>query len=207
VCILLVLITFKAIPSRYRPGVAQRVSRRITLLFHDRDTRRGWVVSTRPGRTLPPGKTRYPFYRRLGGPQGRSGRAENLVSTGIRSRTVQPVDQSLYRLSYRAHGSYYITKENWFRIARLYYFFVRNDFIQWSVVLHTHDTQVIWSLHNVLSYVVVCCVFFRSMFNLLVSHSPWFHLWFGRPTRPYVCVSECARLHFVPSTWSCHTHI
>jgi hypothetical protein len=23
--------------------------------------------------TLPPGKTRYPFYRRLGGPQGRSG--------------------------------------------------------------------------------------------------------------------------------------
>ena len=44
-----------------------------------------------PGRTLPPGKTRYPFYRRLGGPQGRSGRAENLVPTGIRSRTVQPV--------------------------------------------------------------------------------------------------------------------
>ena len=35
--------------------------------------------AARPGRTLPPGKTRYPFYRRLGGPQGRSGRAENLV--------------------------------------------------------------------------------------------------------------------------------
>jgi len=32
-----------------------------------------------PGHTLPPGKTRYPLYRRLGGPQGRSGRAENLV--------------------------------------------------------------------------------------------------------------------------------
>ena len=44
-----------------------------------------------PGRTLPPGKTRYPFYRTLGGRQGRSGRAENLVRTGIRSRTVQPV--------------------------------------------------------------------------------------------------------------------
>jgi len=38
-----------------------------------------------PGRTLPPGKIRYLFYRRLGGPQGRSGRAENLVATGIRS--------------------------------------------------------------------------------------------------------------------------
>ena len=30
-----------------------------------------------PGRTLPPGKTRYPFYRRLGGPQGWSEQAEN----------------------------------------------------------------------------------------------------------------------------------
>jgi len=47
--------------------------------------------AARHGRTLPPGKTRYPFYRNLGGPQGRSGRAENLVPTGIRSRTVQPV--------------------------------------------------------------------------------------------------------------------
>jgi len=44
-----------------------------------------------PGRTLPPGMTRYPFYRRLGEPEGRSGRAENLVPTGIRSRTVQSV--------------------------------------------------------------------------------------------------------------------
>jgi len=61
--------------------------------------------AARPGRTLPPGKTRYPFYRRLGGPQGRSGRAENLVPTGIRSRTVQPVAQSLYRLSYPAHNT------------------------------------------------------------------------------------------------------
>ena len=47
--------------------------------------------AARPGRTLPPGKSRYPFYRRLVGPQGRSGRAEDLVPTGIRSRTVQPV--------------------------------------------------------------------------------------------------------------------
>ena len=47
--------------------------------------------AARPGRTLPPGKARYPLYRRLGGPQGRSGREENHVPTGIRSRTVQPV--------------------------------------------------------------------------------------------------------------------
>ena len=47
--------------------------------------------AARHGRTLPPGKTRCPFYGRLGGSQGRSGRAQNLVPTGIRSRTVQPV--------------------------------------------------------------------------------------------------------------------
>ena len=49
-----------------------------------------WSVAP-PGRTLPPGKTRYPYYRRLGGPQDRSGWAENLVPTGIRSRTIQPI--------------------------------------------------------------------------------------------------------------------
>ena len=42
--------------------------------------------AARHGRSLPPGKTRYSLYRRLGGLQGRSGRAENLVPTGIRSR-------------------------------------------------------------------------------------------------------------------------
>jgi len=35
-----------------------------------------------PGCTLPPENTRYPLYRRLGGPHGQSGWAENLVPTG-----------------------------------------------------------------------------------------------------------------------------
>ena len=77
--------------SRYRPGVAHRVGRGIALLFHDRGTRRGWVVCSTPGPRFTPRKSRYPFCRRLGGPQGLSGRAENLVPIGIRSRTVQPV--------------------------------------------------------------------------------------------------------------------
>ena len=49
-----------------------------------------WSVAC-PGRNLSLGKTRYSLYRMLGGPQGRSRRAENLVPTGIRSRTFQPV--------------------------------------------------------------------------------------------------------------------
>ena len=50
--------------------------------------------AARPGRTLPPGKTRYPFYSRLGGPQGRSGRAENLVPTGVRCPDRPALSQS-----------------------------------------------------------------------------------------------------------------
>ena len=42
--------------------------------------------AARPRRTLPPGKTRYPLCRRLGGPQGRSGRAENLAPPGFDPR-------------------------------------------------------------------------------------------------------------------------
>ena len=47
--------------------------------------------AARPGRFLPPGKTWYPLYKRLDGPQGQSGQAENLVPTGIRFRTFQPL--------------------------------------------------------------------------------------------------------------------
>ena len=89
--------------SRYRPSVAQRVGRGIALLFHDRGTRRGEWSAARPGRTLSPGKTRYPFYRRLGGPRGLSGWAENLVPTGIRSRIVQPVVSLYTDLATGAH--------------------------------------------------------------------------------------------------------
>jgi hypothetical protein len=57
-----------------------------------------------PGRTLPPGKTRYPLYKRLGGSQGRSGQARKISPPpGFDPRTIQPVVQSLYRLSYPAH--------------------------------------------------------------------------------------------------------
>jgi len=76
--------------SRYRPGMAQRVGRGIALLLYGRGTRRGEWPAARLGRNLPPGKTRYPLYRRLGGPQDRSGWAENLVPAGIRSRTYSP---------------------------------------------------------------------------------------------------------------------
>jgi len=52
----------------------------------------GEVSALRPGRTLPPGKTRYPLYRRLGGPQDRSGQVRKFSPPpGFNPRTVQPV--------------------------------------------------------------------------------------------------------------------
>ena len=50
-----------------------------------------WGSALLPGLLYAPGKTRYHFTGGWVGQQGWSGRAENLVPTGIRSRTVQPV--------------------------------------------------------------------------------------------------------------------
>jgi len=77
--------------SRYRPGVAQRVGRGIALLFHDRGTRRGWVVSSTSRSLFTPGKDPVPILQEAGWALGPMWRAENLVPTGIRSRTVQHV--------------------------------------------------------------------------------------------------------------------
>ena len=67
-------------------------SRGIALTFHDHGTRRGEGSASRPGRSLPPGKTRYPLYRRLGGPQGWSGQVRTISPPpGFDPRTVQSV--------------------------------------------------------------------------------------------------------------------
>jgi hypothetical protein len=48
--------------------------------------------ASRPGRSLPPGKTRYPLYRRLCGPQDRSGQVRKISPPpGFDPRTFQPV--------------------------------------------------------------------------------------------------------------------
>jgi len=52
--------------SRYRPGVAQRVGRGIALLFHDRGTRRGWVVNSTPRPHFTPGKDSVPIVQVAG---------------------------------------------------------------------------------------------------------------------------------------------
>ena len=89
--------------SRYRPGVAQRVGRGIALLFHDRGTRRGWVVSSTPWPHFTPGKDKVPILQEAGWAPGQVWTGEksppNRDSIPDRSARIQ----SLYRLSYQAH--------------------------------------------------------------------------------------------------------
>ena len=77
------------------------------------------MVSVTPRRILPPGKNRCALYRRLSGPQGRSGGAENVAPTGIRSRDRPAHSESLYRLSYTAHAAYVREQLNRLRVPQL----------------------------------------------------------------------------------------
>ena len=97
------LITKKVKGSRYRLGVAQRVGRGIALLFHDRGTRRGWVVSSTPRPYFTPGIYPVPTLQEVGwasGPVWRGGNSRPHRDL-IPERPAR--SQSLYRLSYRAH--------------------------------------------------------------------------------------------------------
>jgi hypothetical protein len=61
----------------------------------------GGYLTLRPGRFTPGQETRYPLYRRVGGPQSRSGRVRKTSPhTGIRSPDRPARMESLYRLNY-----------------------------------------------------------------------------------------------------------
>ena len=90
----------------YRPCVAQRVGRGIALLFHNRGTGRGWVVSNIPRPHFTLWKDPVPILQE-------DGWAPGPVWTGGKSRphrdsiADRPArSQSLYRLSYPAHYIY-----------------------------------------------------------------------------------------------------
>ena len=75
--------------------------------------------AARPSCTLPPGKTQCPLYRRLGGPQGRSGRVENLAPPGFDPRTIQPVVSRYTDWATRPTNEAYVlsfSKNVWFLI-------------------------------------------------------------------------------------------
>jgi len=87
--------------SRYRRGVAQRVGKSIALLFHDRGTRRGRVVSITLRPHFTPEKDPVPIVQEAGwapGPVWTGGKSRPNRNS-IPDRPAR--SQSLYRLSYR----------------------------------------------------------------------------------------------------------
>jgi len=63
----------------------------ITTLFFSLGAKWGGCLNSRLYRFIP-GKTRYPLYRKLSGPYGRSGRVRKISALpGFDPRTVQPV--------------------------------------------------------------------------------------------------------------------
>ena len=91
--------------SRYRPGVAQRVGRVIALLFHDRGTRRWWVISSTPRLHFTPGKDPVPILQEAGwtpGPVWTDGksrpRRDSIPDRPARSSVAIPTELPGYTL-------------------------------------------------------------------------------------------------------------
>jgi hypothetical protein len=62
---------------------------------------------------LLPGKTRYPLYRRLGGPQRQSGRVRKIsLPSGFDRRTVKPVASRYTDWAKAAHRLFKVLKKN-----------------------------------------------------------------------------------------------
>ena len=137
---------YKVQCSRYRPGVAQRVGRGIALLFHDRGTRRGWVVSNTPRPHFTPGKDPVPIVQEAKWAPGP-------IWTGGKSRPYRDSipdrpahSQSLYRLSYPAHiyiMCLCVTITSVFiallrltpNLLKMYFFFVTDWLVPWAVIV------------------------------------------------------------------------
>ena len=96
--------------------------------------------ASRPGRFLAPGKTRYPLYRRLGGPQGKSGQVRKISPLpAFDPQTVQPVasrytdriirPMTIQRYSQNILLIYYCFSIILIYVPRIFYIFYYNQLI------------------------------------------------------------------------------
>jgi len=150
----------------YRTGVAQGLGRGTALLFHDRGTRRGWVVSSKPRPHFTPGKDPVPILHEVGwapGPVWTGGKPRPHRDS-IPERLAD--SQMLYWLSYPAHGFTLGNKINHFKVGL--YLFVESN-IQNVFQLYTQY----WSS--------------RSYNWWKWDFACWFGFWFLRDVIPTVC--------------------
>ena len=142
----------KVMWSHYRLGVAQRVGRGIALLFHDRGTRRGWVVSSMPRPHFTPSKDPVPILQEAGWAPGP-------VRTGGKSRphrdsipNLPARSQSLYRLSYRAHNQEHKHIKNNINTQWKITIWLQTNFSTYAFIL----LSLLWRVHSL----------FRSEFSI-----------------------------------------
>jgi hypothetical protein len=95
-CILIHASVIDDSKGKVHPRTGHESSEGGIYSFFNLGVRWGWVVNVTPRAFYsapPPGKeTRYPLYRKLGGPQGRCGRVRKITPPpGFNPPTIQPV--------------------------------------------------------------------------------------------------------------------
>jgi hypothetical protein len=120
---------------------------------------------------LPHGKKRYPFYRRLGGLQDRSGRVRKISPpTGIRYPDRPARSESLYRLGYLAHLLQLLQNHNLHLIVILFWMQI-NCFIKRKINMENKYFPL--AVTSTVRHVSIVCCFFglsdSALFLVLIS--------------------------------------
>ena len=137
---------------------ALRESRGIDLLYLLTSALEGGEGSaSRPGRTLPPGKTRYPLYRKLGGPQGWSGQVRKISPPpGFDPQTVQPVGSRYTDYATRPTVHYLICSKNFQNSKRGLSYRVNGSTAQDCIIIinnyNLNKLVQLWSLYVCTDY-------------------------------------------------------
>ena len=166
--------------------MAQRLGRGITLLFHDRGTRMGWVVSSTLRPHFSHGKGPVPIVQEAGwapGPVWTSGKSRPHRDS-IPDR--QARSQSLYRLSYPAHPrkAYCLFK----KICHMHFFRVKFVISTTSHPISLKHTSVLYfCLHNVCPVVFFLHVSWPKLLSVCL------------PFRFVLCPVLLGLLHFMPN--------
>jgi hypothetical protein len=121
---------------------------------------------------LPPGKSRYPLYRRLGRPQGRSGKVRKISPpSGFDPRTVQPVESRYTGCAVPAHTTSWGVSVNWLQTSVLwdvtpcslgynYWWFGYADITCWV------EGLLVLRYHTAVRYITECRVWYLNAMRI-----------------------------------------